>query len=185
MKWFSRKVLVTFMDDVTGAAFAKTEMAPEDLPESFEIETTLHIGEAEWSVVRAEPLTRKDYTKSGSLVLRLHKVERISTEEIRYSQVDITEGFDDNLSLGADEWISTTPLNSRITNPELMGIPSLDADSGEVYRVASNLSALRESIPLPNDGVYCPICHIANIDLGKLRMPCPKCGREQLKFGWD
>ena len=51
--------------------------------------------------------------------------------------------------------------------------------------VASKLSQVRESIPIPNDGVYCPICHIANIELAKLRTPCPKCGRALLKFGWD
>ena len=51
--------------------------------------------------------------------------------------------------------------------------------------VASKLSQVRESIPIPNDGVYCPICHIANIELPKLRTPCPKYGRALLKFGWD
>src|SRR5262245_26378900 len=185
MGWFSRKVALTLIDDATGTAFATTEMPPADLPESFEIETTLHIGEADWSVVYAEPRTRKEYTKSGSLTLRLRKVERIATEAISFSQLDITERFDDNQRLGKDEWISTTPLNAKIPNPESAGLPSPGADAEEVYRVASKMSALRESIPIPNDGVYCPICHIANVDLGKLRTPCPKCGRELLKFGWD
>jgi hypothetical protein len=182
--WFSRKVLVTLIDDATGTAFATTKMPPADLPESFEIETTLHLGSAVWSVVHAEPRTREAYTKSGSLTLRLRKVEMIATEAISFSQLDITERFGDNRSLGKDEWISTTPLNSTIKNPESAGLPSPGADSEEVFRVASKLSALRESIPIPDDGVYCPICHIANVDLGKLRTPCPKCGRELLKFGW-
>ena len=65
-----------------------------------------------------------------------------------------------------------------------MGLPSVHASEEEVYEVASKLSLFRESIPIPNDGVYCPICHIANIDLAKLRTPCPKCGRALLKFGW-
>jgi hypothetical protein len=43
MKWFSPKVKITFIDDVTGRAFARTEMSPADLPESFELNTTLHI----------------------------------------------------------------------------------------------------------------------------------------------
>jgi hypothetical protein len=106
-------------------------------------------------------------------------------EPISFSQVDITERFDDDQRLGSDEWISTTPLNATISNPEAMGLPSRGADADEVYRVASRLSALRESIPVPNDGVYCPVCHIANVDLGKLRTPCPQCGRALLKFGWD
>lgn len=184
MAWFSRKVLVTLIDDATGATFATSNMPPADLPESFETETTLHLGEADWSVVHAEPQTRQEYTKSGSLTLRLRKVEKIATEAISFSQLDITERFNDNRSLGSDEWISTTPLNSTIRDPEMAGLPSPSADSEEVYRIASKLSALRESIPIPDDGVYCPICHIANVDLGKLRTPCPKCGRELLKFGW-
>lgn len=184
MGWFSRKVLVTLIDDATGAAFATTKMLPTDLPESFEIETTLHLGEADWSVVHAEPRTRKAYTNSGSLTLRLRKIEKIATNAISFSQLDITERFGDNQKLGKEEWIPTTPLNATIPNPESAGLPSPGADSEEVYRVASKLSALRESIPIPDDGVYCPICHIANVDLGKLRRPCPKCGRDLLKFGW-
>jgi len=185
MGWFSRKVTVTLIDDATGAAFATTTMPSADLPESFEIETTLHLGEADWSVVHAEPRTRAEYTRSGSLTLRLRKVERIATEAISFSQLDITERFGDDQRLGKDEWISTTPLNATIPNPESAGLPSPGADSEEVYRVASEMSALRESIPIPNDGVYCPICHIANVDLEKLRTPCPKCGLALLKFGWD
>ena len=184
MGWFSRDVLVTFIDDATGAAFATTKMPPDDLPESFEIETTLHLGEADWSVVHAEPRTRGEYTKSGALTLRLLKIEKIGAEAISFSQLDITERFDDNQGLGKDEWISTMPLSLTIADPKSAGLPSPDADSDEVYRVASKLSALRESIPIPDDGVYCPICHIANVDLGRLRTPCPKCGRELLKFGW-
>src|SRR5262249_34254239 len=110
---------------------------------------------------------------------------RAGQQQFSYSQVDITEGFGDAERLGPDDWISTSPLNSGMEDPASMGLPPLGADSSEVYRVASKLSALRESIPIPGDGVYCPICHIANIDLGKLRTPCPQCGRELLKFGWD
>lgn len=182
MGWFSRKVRLTLIDVATGEAFATSEVPPNDLPESFEIETTLHLGEADWSVVHAEPRTRKASTKSGSLTLRLRKIEKIALDALEVSQLDITERFDDNQNLGKDEWISTVPMNSM--NPRLAGLPSPDADSEEVYRVASELSAFRESIPIPDDGVYCPICHIANVDLGKLRTPCPRCGRNLLKFGW-
>jgi hypothetical protein len=106
-------------------------------------------------------------------------------EPMSFSQVDITERFDDNQRLGADEWISTTPLSATISNPETMGLPSPTAGPEEVYLVASRLSELRESLPLPDDGVYCPVCHIANVDLGRLRTPCPRCGRPLLQFGWD
>lgn len=76
---------------------------------------------------------------------------------------------------------STSPA----PGPRHRSIQDAIAASDEVYRVASKLSELRESIPIPNDDVYCPVCHIANVDIGKLRTTCPTCGRELLKFGWD
>jgi hypothetical protein len=103
---------------------------------------------------------------------------------IQHLQVDITERFDDDLGLGPDDWIATTPINRLDNDPESVGLPSLAADAEEVYRIAAAMSAIRESLPLGRDGVYCPVCHIANIDRGKLRTPCPKCGRGLLQFGW-
>jgi hypothetical protein len=70
-------------------------------------------------------------------------------------------------------------------NGEANGLPPADATDEEVYAVAARMSQIRESIPIANDGVYCPICHIANVQLAKLPTPCPKCGRPLLKFGWD
>ena len=184
MAWFSRKVSVTLIDDASGTVVASSNMAPGDLPDSFAIDTTLHLGEDDWSVTHAEPQTKAEFAKSGKLTLRLRKIELMDPKTISFSQLDITERFDDNESLHADEWITTTPLNARIDDLTSSGLPSRDADSEEVYRVACTLSELRESIPIPGDGVYCPICHIANVDLTKLRTPCPTCGRGLLKFGW-
>jgi hypothetical protein len=184
MSWFSRNVLVTFIDDATNEAFAESEMPPANLPDSFAEETTLHISDDDWSVVEAEPKSKKEFTKSRALTLRLRKVELVDPQTLSYSQLDITDRFNDNSSLGAEEWISTTPLNTSVANPEASGLPSPEANDDEVHDVASRLSELRESIPIPDDGFYCPVCHIANTDLGKLKSPCPKCARPLLKFGW-
>jgi hypothetical protein len=107
------------------------------------------------------------------------------TEQIQFSQLDITEKFGDNLTLTADEWISTSPLNAIVPDAQSSGLPPIGASDEEVYRIADRMSRIRESLPIPADGVYCPICHIANVTLALLRKPCPKCGRELLKFGWD
>src|SRR5204862_7608441 len=113
------------------------------------------------------------------------KKQKAPVPAMMYSQVDITEAFDEDRRLGPDEWITTVPLNASTADPASMGLPSPGADADEVHRVASRLSELRESIPIPNDGVYCPVCHFANVDLERLRTPCPRCGRPLLKFGWD
>lgn len=113
------------------------------------------------------------------------KEEGGASQPMSFSQIDLTERFGDNLSLGPNDWIETAPLNARIKNPESMGLPPLGASEEETYRVADRLSRIRESVAIANDGVYCPICHIANTRLSLLRSPCPKCGRQLLKFGWD
>ena len=111
------------------------------------------------------------------------KTETMPPGEISYSQLDITERFDDHLHLKPEEWILTVPLNKSVPNGK--GLPPVDASADDVYKAAVTLSQFRESISIPNDGVYCPVCHIANTQLAKLRTPCPKCGRPLLKFGWD
>ncbi len=113
------------------------------------------------------------------------KQRSVSQNNLRYTQVDITEHFGDNLNLGPEEWIETKSIYLDFPNPEASGLPSKDASPEKIYEIASTLSSLREEIVIPTDGVYCPICHIANTQLQRLHSPCPKCGRELLKFGWD
>src|SRR5215208_1131672 len=95
-------------------------------------------------------------------------------ETVSFSQVDTTDRFGDNVTLGSDDWIQTSPLNAIIDRPESTGLLPLGASAEETYLLANRLSRLRETIPIPDDGVYCPVCHIANIRLSLLRTPCPK-----------
>ena len=109
----------------------------------------------------------------------------LPTEKISYSQLDITENFDDNLKLKLDEQIKTIPLNLNNPAPESVGLPSKNADAETIYKIAFSLSKMRESVNIPEDGVYCAVCHIANTNIAKLHTPCPQCKRDLLKFGWD
>ncbi len=111
--------------------------------------------------------------------------QMMPTDGTSFSQLDITEGFGDNERLRPEDWIATVPLNKTVPNGQAMGLPRFDASDGEIYELAARLSQLREAVAIPNDGVYCPICHVANIQLAKLNAPCPKCGRPLLRFGWD
>ncbi|MEK6617344.1 MAG: hypothetical protein AABY90_01480, partial [Nitrospirota bacterium] len=46
----------------------------------------------------------------------------------------------DNLSLRADDWIKTSPLNAVIPNPQAQGLPPVGASDDEVFRAAERLS---------------------------------------------
>jgi hypothetical protein len=110
------------------------------------------------------------------------RVEYIDPGELNFTQVDFTEFFDQHLELSPQEWTETAPMNKVLK--DLGNLPPLNATDDEVFRIASELSAIRERFQVHDDGVYCPICHIANVDISNLRKPCPKCARPLLAFGW-
>jgi hypothetical protein len=109
----------------------------------------------------------------------------VRPQAIAFTQLDTTDGFGDNAKLGPDDWVETTPLSQHVEGAEAQGLPPAAASDDAIYQTASRLSETRESFSLPDDGVYCPVCHIANTDQQRLRTPCPTCGRPLLKFGWD
>ena len=113
------------------------------------------------------------------------KVAMVNPNELRFSQLDITEQFGDQTRLTKEDWISTVPLNSKLADPVSRGLPAISATPDEVYATAAKLSGIREQVVSSGDGVYCPVCHIANIDHARLHAPCPKCERKLLSFGWD
>ena len=86
-----RQVVVTLINEATGAPFATIELPPTDLPESFELETTLHLGDTDWSVVEAQPRTRQQYSKSGTLTLRLHQIDKVDPNSILFSLPSICD----------------------------------------------------------------------------------------------
>ena len=87
------KVVVTFVDDATGSAFATTELPPADLPETFRVETTLHLGGEDWSVVEARPETRAESAAAGALTLRLRRVQMMNPDAILYSLPSICDSI--------------------------------------------------------------------------------------------
>src|SRR5262245_58474807 len=89
------------------------EVSPGDLPEAFELDTTMHLGDAEWSVVKAMPLTRTEFAKTKLLTLRLRKIERIPAGDILFSLPSICDSIPglgelpltkEDFVLADDEW---------------------------------------------------------------------------------
>lgn len=113
MAWFSSNVKVNLIDDATGQTFATTEMPPTDLPESFDLDTTMHLGSEDWTVIDAQPRTRLEYARSKTLVLRLRRVEKIDLANILYSLPSICDAIPavgdrplvgSELFLAEDDW---------------------------------------------------------------------------------
>jgi hypothetical protein len=76
---------VTFIDADTQMPFAQSEVPLDRLPETFEMDTTMHLGDDDWHVVKADPLTTAEFAQTGKLVLTLAKVQQVSPKDILYS----------------------------------------------------------------------------------------------------
>jgi hypothetical protein len=115
-------------------------------------------------------------------------VVMVDPRKLTFTQTDVTKSSGHDLSLSPNDWIETMPINAVV--PEAPpGLPPLDATEDQIYQIADRGSRFRESLRVSgqlsgDDGVYCPICHIASIQLHLLRKPCPRCGRELLLFDW-
>lgn len=81
----TESVQVVFVDAETEEEFARTELAPGQLPDSFEYETRLDLGEEPWAVVRADPPTAAQFLRSGSLVLTLRRIQTMDPQKMTYS----------------------------------------------------------------------------------------------------
>jgi hypothetical protein len=108
------KVAVTFIDHRTGETICMAQLEPGQLPETFEdLETTLHLEGQDWTVASAAPTTRSEYVKTGTLALRLHKVEKIDPQTLLFSLPSICNaipGLSERLvgqrdyKLAEDDW---------------------------------------------------------------------------------
>src|SRR5512142_853242 len=78
------QIEVRFIDASTGAVFIQTQMPVENLPQSFERQTTFHIGEQDWSVVKAEPMTAEEFMRTGKLTLALQRIQHMSPQDILF-----------------------------------------------------------------------------------------------------
>ena len=113
MRWFNKKVEVTFIDDADDSIIGKAEVSPETLPESFRIDTQLDIGDNQWAVAKADPATRVEYAKTRRLVLRLRRIETMDPKDILFSLPSICDSIPplgdmpltgDELALAEDDW---------------------------------------------------------------------------------
>ena len=67
--------------------FQPIDLPPDRLPDSFEAATTMHLGDRDFEVVEARPMTAAEFTVSKKLrlVLREVRIEKAALKDILYS----------------------------------------------------------------------------------------------------
>jgi hypothetical protein len=162
--FFSRKVDVTFVDAATGQVFARTEMAPGQLPKTFLLETTMHLGNEPWAVVRAEPATRAEFARTRRLVLTLRRVrvEMVDPREILFSLPTLNDRLPDEAeaadgneaALTEDDWRQVEFVSASLRFV-------VDDEIGEIERIHAEQRAgigfrqlhVRSRVEPPLEGV--------------------------------
>jgi hypothetical protein len=106
---------VKFYEGKSETPFAVSNVPIEQLPDTFEIDTTMHLGENDWRVLGAEPAEKNKFRKSGKLNLYMTKSEitQIDPNELLYSLptinndiagVENTESLENVAVFREDDW---------------------------------------------------------------------------------
>ena len=162
------RVHVEFFDAETGARFAEVDLPLEQLPQSFEAATTMHLGEQDWHVERAEPVTATAFAKTGRLrlVMRRVKLTTIDPREVLFSLPTISDELPaiapdstklgrDVLELREDDWRQTEFVSASLGD----AVETCLAAVRNVYEVQrdgvgfKNLHVRRE-VPRPLDDTH-------------------------------
>lgn len=88
-------VHVEFYEAGNSAPFAVSDVPIEQLPDSFEIDTTLQMSGSDWQVVESDPKNKAEFKKTGKLKVVLTKYETTSMDpnEILYSLPTISNAI--------------------------------------------------------------------------------------------
>lgn len=104
---------VTFLDADSGQTIMKLKLPARQLPESFATDTTLDLGQDDWQVVEARPVTATEFIAKGALTLRLRKLQKIDPREILFSLPTVADEVPKGvpaegevlLTLHEDDWL--------------------------------------------------------------------------------
>jgi len=113
---------VDFLDE-SGEVMFVADVPMDQLPDSFDADTTLHINGSDWHVVEAYPKQSFEFADSGQLQLTISKVQQVDVSTLLYSiptvsndmppiQVGLSKAYANTLELLDDEWrqVDIVPL---------------------------------------------------------------------------
>jgi hypothetical protein len=143
MTTFSLNIEVTFIDDTTDESLGVTQIAANNLPDSFEKDTTINLRGADWHVLNARPKTRAQYTKSQQLILWISPVETVNPRDILYSLPSICAVVPElndrslsgtELTLAEDDWRQFELISDRLAD-------KVDKEIAKIQRIQDNAKA--------------------------------------------
>lgn len=161
----SNKIKVQFIDNFNGETIGVSEMTSDQLPETFSVQTTMHIQDNDWTVEEAIPENSIDFIKTKSLVLKMRKVEKMNPNDIWFTTPTISNEFPQltektketefDIFIHEDDYRQNEFLNARsltLVQEEFKAIKDIwtnHSKKSEEYTLFKNCH-VRKIIGLPN-----------------------------------
>jgi hypothetical protein len=159
-----KTIQVQFIETGSEKPFARSPTPIDQLPETFEVRTTLHIGDEEWVVDRAEPATKVEFRRTGAAKIYLSKPNVVSVplSEILYSLASIHDelpkivdaSLENVFVTHEDDWRQNEFVSEKFrqqVEQEFSAIRQIY----QTYRKGNAFKSIhvRKLIPAPLDGV--------------------------------
>ena len=90
-----KKIRVEFFRSGETKPFVVSDMPVDQLPDTFAVDTTLHINDEDWRVLAAQPVDKAAFRKTGKLQLTLTNAAPIArdAESILFSIATLSDDF--------------------------------------------------------------------------------------------
>ena len=130
-------IRVEFINVDTGKVFTTSDVSPENLPDTFAINTTMHLGLEDWEVVSAEPTHKNDFLKTHKLRLVLRKVVLMDPKKILFTfpsicnylgELTVEPRTGNELIIHEDNWRNIEIVSRKFEN-------DVDSDLREIFKV--------------------------------------------------
>ena len=161
-------VHVVLIDAASGQTIGEVDLPAENLPETFAVRTTLHLGGDDWTVEHAEPVTRADAAAACRLRLVVRKVMYVDPRTILYSLPTLENamppmqaGDGDALQLHEDDWRQVELVAARFEPEIAVELAAIREVHGERERAGFRRLHVRERIPDPLAGIALTIDAVA------------------------
>lgn len=180
----SDKIRVQFINNLNGDVIGVSDMNADQLPETFSVQTTMHIQDADWNIEQAIPENSIDFIKTKSLVLKMRKIEKMDPTDIWYTLPTISNEFaqtepkieksDLDINIHEDDYRQKEFLNVN-------SLPKIEEEFKRIKEIWTNYSKKSEEYTLFKN------CHVRktigspnlSIDINKIQtlLNCDSIGQ--------
>jgi hypothetical protein len=146
-------VRIELIDEADGTVIGESEVPLESLPERFAgMETTLTVGDSQYTVVHAEPATRDTIATTGVARLTLRKVVAVDPRSILFSLPSIENALPRSIALAPGVEVTVRIPADDYRQVELVHVSAMEA-------VDAELAEIRRVIAASRDGRSFDECH--------------------------